>query len=99
MTWHSPKDAIPWVGLYVAVASLICTLAMAADVFHGLRQRKLWFPCRFFTINAASITLIAITMKLQVDLTTDIPYDQFGKYLGIGFLFTMLANCLPSLGG
>ncbi|XP_024983509.1 uncharacterized protein LOC112519548 [Cynara cardunculus var. scolymus] len=101
MAWHSPKDAMPWVGLYVAVASLICTLAMAADAFRGFRQRKLWFPCKFFNIDAASITLIAIAMKLPVDLTTDMPDDNypFVKYLSIGFLFTMLANFLPSLGG
>ncbi|KAL6513851.1 hypothetical protein OROHE_019307 [Orobanche hederae] len=73
---QSPKDAMPWVGLYVAVASLICTLAMAADVVQGFRQRKLWFPCRFFTINAASLTLIAIAMKLPVDLTTDMMPDR-----------------------
>ncbi|KAI3696656.1 hypothetical protein L6452_29108 [Arctium lappa] len=101
MTWNSPKDAMPWVGLYVGASSLICTLAMAADVFQGFRQWKLWFPCRFFTINAASITLIAVSMKLPVDLTTDMTSynEQDAKNLGIVFLFTMLANFLPSLGG
>nr|GEV80648.1 hypothetical protein CTI12_AA145900 [Tanacetum cinerariifolium] len=37
------EDAMPWVGLYVAGASLACTLAMAADAFQGFRQWKLWF--------------------------------------------------------
>ncbi|KAL6562572.1 hypothetical protein OROGR_003579 [Orobanche gracilis] len=97
---QSPKDAMPWVGLYVAVASLVCTLAMAADVVQGFRQRKLWFPCRFFTINAASLTLIAIAMKLPVDLTTDMPDRYWNvRYYGLLLLFTMLANFLPSLGG
>ncbi|KAL6547163.1 hypothetical protein OROMI_022884 [Orobanche minor] len=97
---QSPKDAMPWVGLYVAVASLICTLAMAADLVQGFRQWKLWFPCRFFTINAASLTLIAIAMKLPVDLTTDMPDRDWNVRLyGLLFLFTMLANFLPSLGG
>ncbi|GJS90699.1 retrovirus-related pol polyprotein from transposon TNT 1-94 [Tanacetum coccineum] len=38
------EDAMPWVGLYVAVpgASLACTLAMAANTFQGLRKWKLW---------------------------------------------------------
>ncbi|KAJ9559322.1 hypothetical protein OSB04_013936 [Centaurea solstitialis] len=36
MTWHYPKDVMPWVGLYVAVASFICTIAMIADVFHDI---------------------------------------------------------------
>nr|GEW65304.1 hypothetical protein [Tanacetum cinerariifolium] len=35
------EDAMPWVGLYVAGASLACTLAMAADAFQGFRQWKL----------------------------------------------------------
>ncbi|GKD26312.1 hypothetical protein Tco_1232526, partial [Tanacetum coccineum] len=65
----TPKDAMPWVGLYVAGASLACTLAMAADAFQGFRQWKLWFPNKFFVLNTVSITLIAIAMKLPVDLT------------------------------
>ncbi|KAL4560018.1 hypothetical protein LXL04_032166 [Taraxacum kok-saghyz] len=95
MAQTDPEDAIPWVGLYVFLASLVCTLAMAADVFTGFRQRKLWFPCRFFTINAASITLIAIATKLPVDLSTDM---SASKSIGIIFLVTMIANFLPSLG-
>ncbi|KAL7616773.1 hypothetical protein Lser_V15G02584 [Lactuca serriola] len=100
MDWESPSDAMPWVGLYVSLASLMCTLAMAADLFQGFRQWKLWFPCRFFTINAVSITLIAIAMKLPVDLTTDVSQglDTTAKFLSIVFLVAMLANFLPSLG-
>ncbi|KAJ0613239.1 hypothetical protein HanHA300_Chr01g0035931 [Helianthus annuus] len=96
----SPKDAMPWVGLYICGASLVCTLAMAADAIQGIRQRNFWFPCRFFTVNAASVTLIAIAMKLPVDLTTEVPgdYVKTAKSCGIHFLFTMLANFLPSLG-
>ncbi|GJX73918.1 hypothetical protein Tco_0312513, partial [Tanacetum coccineum] len=96
-----PKDAMPWVGLYVAGASLACTLAMAADAFQGFRQWKLWFPNKFFVLNTVSITLIAIAMKLPVDLTTNMSInngDWNGKIVGIAFLFTMLANFLPSLG-
>ncbi|CAI9267837.1 unnamed protein product [Lactuca saligna] len=90
-----PEDAIPWVGLYVCLASLISTLAMAADAFQGFRKRKLWFPCRFFTINAASLTLIAIAMKLPVDLNTDMSPS---KAISIAFLVAMVGNFLPSLG-
>ncbi|GJV39856.1 hypothetical protein Tco_1418296 [Tanacetum coccineum] len=32
------EDAMPWVGLYVAGASLACTLAMAADAFQGFQK-------------------------------------------------------------
>ncbi|XP_023743145.1 uncharacterized protein LOC111891317 [Lactuca sativa] len=100
MTWTSPADAMPWVGLYICLASLVCTLAMVADVFRGFGQWKLWFPCRFFTINAASITLIAITTKLLVDLSTNVSdnHENIAKCVSIMFLITMLANFLPSLG-
>ncbi|CAH1442186.1 unnamed protein product [Lactuca virosa] len=100
MTWTSPSDAMPWVGLYICLASLVCTLAMVADVFRGFGQWKLWFPCRFFTINAASITLIAISTKLPVDLSTNVSddHENAAKVVSIIFLVTMLANFLPSLG-
>ncbi|PWA68627.1 hypothetical protein CTI12_AA304820 [Artemisia annua] len=103
-----PKDAMPWVGLYVAGASLTCTLAMAADAFQGFRHWKLWFPNKFFALNTVSITLIAIAMKLPVDLTTSTTKTRAGllrnegdweaKWVSIAFLVTMLANFLPSLG-
>ncbi|PWA85832.1 hypothetical protein CTI12_AA146110 [Artemisia annua] len=107
MHLDTPEDAMPWVGLYVCAASLVCTLAMAADTFQGFRQGKLWFPCRFFSLNAASITVIAIAMKLPVDLTTIKPNnndiesksgDVNVKVSSIYFLIIMLANFLPSLG-
>ncbi|KAD3337627.1 hypothetical protein E3N88_33147 [Mikania micrantha] len=71
MVWESPKDAMPWVGLYVSLASFICAFAMAADAVQAIWQWKLWFPNRFFTLNASTITLIAIAMKLPVDLTSN----------------------------
>ncbi|KAJ0745225.1 hypothetical protein HanPI659440_Chr10g0396441 [Helianthus annuus] len=33
-----------WIGLYIAFASLVCILPMVADLLHGLRSRRLWFP-------------------------------------------------------
>nr|XP_043612044.1 uncharacterized protein LOC122583734 [Erigeron canadensis] len=93
-----PGEAMPWVGTYIWVASLVCTLAMGADVFHGFRLGKLWFPCRFFTVNAVSITVIAITMKLPLDLNAITNSDILAKNGSICFLVTMVANFLPSLG-
>ncbi|XP_076919055.1 uncharacterized protein LOC143579712 [Bidens hawaiensis] len=109
MIFESPKDAMPWVGLYTAIASLICTFAMAADAIQAFRQWKLWFPNKFFTLNAATITLIAIAMKLPLDLTSETypPPERYAYYIdllsdtktsGMYFLVTMLANLLPSLG-
>ncbi|KAK9068390.1 hypothetical protein SSX86_012503 [Deinandra increscens subsp. villosa] len=106
MVWVSPKDAMPWVGLYVGVSSLTCILAMAADAVHAIWKWKLWFPNKFFTLNSSTITLIAIAMKIPVDLSTDYVFPTSGcdidiiqtKMAGINFLVTMLANLLPSLG-
>ncbi|KAK4437252.1 hypothetical protein Salat_0059100 [Sesamum alatum] len=61
---------MPWIGLYIAEASAVSTLAMAADVFNGFRSKKLWFPCKYFSLNAASLTLLAVAMKLHMDLNT-----------------------------
>ncbi|XP_059659029.1 uncharacterized protein LOC132305404 [Cornus florida] len=91
---------MPWIGVYVAVASLICSLAMAADVFHGFHHKKLWFPCKFFVLNAASLTLLSVAMKLPVDLSTDMPgkMDQLAKLSSTTFLPTAIGNFMPSLG-
>ncbi|XP_068635462.1 uncharacterized protein [Aristolochia californica] len=91
---------LPWIGLYVAVASLACALAMATDAFLGLRNRKLWFPCKYFSLNATSLVMITIATKLPVDLNTTMPRweDQITKLSGTIFLCTAMGNFLPSLG-
>nr|GEY48492.1 hypothetical protein CTI12_AA006920 [Tanacetum cinerariifolium] len=93
------SEPLPWIGIYIALASLICVIAMVADLFHGLRNRKLWFPCRFFTLNAASLSVIAVAMKLPMDLNNSMPghVDQVSKAGSMAFMCTMMANVLPSL--
>ncbi|KAD3641922.1 hypothetical protein E3N88_31146 [Mikania micrantha] len=88
-----------WIGIYIAIASLFCIFAMAADLWHGFRHKKFWFPCKYFTLNAASITVIAVTMKLPVDLTSGSAdfVDQGAKLGSLGFMCTMMANLMPSL--
>ncbi|CAI9289905.1 unnamed protein product [Lactuca saligna] len=90
---------MPWIGIYVALASLFCILAIVADLFHGLKNRKLWFPCKYFTLNAASLTVIAVAMKLPMDLSNLMPgvVDQAARFGSTCFMCTMLANLLPSL--
>ncbi|PWA88444.1 hypothetical protein CTI12_AA090850 [Artemisia annua] len=90
---------MPWIGIYIAVASLFCILAMVADLIHGLRNRRLWFPCKIFTLNAASLTVIAVAMKLPVDLSNPMlgVADQVAKIGSMAFMCTMMANLLPSL--
>ncbi|GKD57436.1 hypothetical protein Tco_1290823 [Tanacetum coccineum] len=88
-----------WIGIYIAIASLVCTVAMAADLLHGLRNKKFWFPCKFFTLNAASITVITVAMKLPVDLTSEMPVeaDQVAKLGSLAFMCTIMVNLMPSL--
>ncbi|GJS03677.1 hypothetical protein Tco_0320185 [Tanacetum coccineum] len=74
------------------------SLTVNVDAFQGFRRWKLWFPNKFFVLNTVSITLIAIAMKLPVDLTTNNAGDRNGKIVSIAFLVTMLYNFLPSLG-
>ncbi|KAK4384415.1 hypothetical protein Sango_3063200 [Sesamum angolense] len=91
---------MPWIGMYVAGASLVCTLAMAADAFHGFWSKKYWFPSKYFALNATSLTLLAVAMKLPVDLTTRMyaVTDRLAKVSSLVFLSTAMANFLTSLG-
>ncbi|KAM0002778.1 hypothetical protein Hdeb2414_s0027g00695051 [Helianthus debilis subsp. tardiflorus] len=88
-----------WIGMYIALASLVCILAMVADLLHGFRSRKLWFPCKYFRINAAFLTVISVAMKLPVDLTGSMPgfVDKAAKLGSMAFMCTMMANLLPCL--
>ncbi|KAL7138968.1 hypothetical protein ABFS83_09G018800 [Erythranthe nasuta] len=89
-----------FIGLYVAGASLLCTLAMAADTSHGFWRKRHWFPSRYFALNATSLTLLAVAMKLPMDLTTRMyaVTDRLAKVSSLAFMSTATANFLPSLG-
>ncbi|KAI3803560.1 hypothetical protein L1987_31716 [Smallanthus sonchifolius] len=93
------SEPMVWIGIYIAIASLVCIIAMAADLLRGFRNKKLWFPCKYFTLNAASITVITVAMKLPVDLSSEmLSYmDQAAKLGGLAFMCTMMANFMPSL--
>ncbi|XP_022862529.1 uncharacterized protein LOC111382720 [Olea europaea var. sylvestris] len=94
------KAPMPWIGLYAAVASLIWTVALTADTVHSIRHRKLWFPCRYSALNAASLTVLAIAVKLSMDLTTPMPgmFDQAAKSISTAFLCASTTHFMPSLG-
>ncbi|CAI9273891.1 unnamed protein product [Lactuca saligna] len=88
-----------WIGMYIALASLFCIIVMVADLLHGLRNRKFWFPCKYFTLNAASLTVIGVAIKLPNGLTDLTPshVDRIAKLGGLSFMCTIMANLLPSL--
>ncbi|XP_047942866.1 uncharacterized protein LOC125189655 [Salvia hispanica] len=89
-----------WIGNYVAAASLMCAAAMAADTLQGLLKKQHWFPSKYFPLNATSLTLLAVAMKLPVDLTTRMytVTDRLAKISSTAFLSAAVANFLPSLG-
>ncbi|PSR91578.1 G-type lectin S-receptor-like serine/threonine-protein kinase [Actinidia chinensis var. chinensis] len=94
------SQPIPWIGLYIAAASAACAIAMAADAFIGFRHRKLWFPCKYFSLNATTLTLIAVAAKLSVDLNASMPrrQDQLAKLSSATLICTVMGNFLPSIG-
>lgn len=88
------------IGIYVAAASLLCILAMAADAFQAFRLKRLWFPCKFFALNAASLTVLAVAMKLPVDISEPMPghTDQLSKLASTAFMCVVIGNFMPSIG-
>ncbi|KAK4381472.1 hypothetical protein Sango_2964000 [Sesamum angolense] len=93
-------EVMPWIGLYIAAASAICTLAIAADVFNGFRSTKLWFPCKYFSLNATYLTILGVAMKLPMDLNTLLLYNSDGlaRLSSVVFMSTVMANFMLSLG-
>ncbi|KAH6815740.1 hypothetical protein C2S51_020560 [Perilla frutescens var. frutescens] len=92
------EAAMPWVGLYIAAASAVCTLAMAADAVNGFRRKKLWFPCTYFSLNPTSLTLLGVAMKLTTDLTTVMKNIRIAKFTTLIFMSTTMGNFMSSLG-
>lgn len=94
------SEPMPWIGIYVAAASLVCSMAMGADAFLGFRYGKFWFPCKFFSLNATSLTLIGVAVKLSVDLNTPMPRheDQLAKLSSAVLICTVMGNSMPSIG-
>ncbi|XP_047942872.1 uncharacterized protein LOC125189661 [Salvia hispanica] len=90
--------AMPWIGAYIAAASAVCTVAMAADAFNGFRLKKLWFPCTYFSLNPTFLTLLGVAMKLALDLTAVMKNVKIAKLTSLIFLSTSMANFTSSLG-
>ncbi|KAL3743253.1 hypothetical protein ACJRO7_018542 [Eucalyptus globulus] len=91
---------MPWIGIYIAAASLACAIAMAADAAAGFRYRQLWFPSRYFALNAMSLSVIAVAVKLSIDLNTPMARrkEQLAKLSSSVLICTVMGNSMPSLG-
>ncbi|KAK9137810.1 hypothetical protein Sjap_008404 [Stephania japonica] len=94
------SSPVPIIGLYIAAATLVCFLSMLFDIISGFRNRKRWLPCRFFSLNSVTLTLLAIAAKIPVDLTTEMPsaLDQLSKLTGTTLVCISMGFLMPSLG-
>ncbi|KAL1568215.1 hypothetical protein AAHA92_03611 [Salvia divinorum] len=101
-SWMQEKleAPMPLIGMYVALASLACSLAIAADLIHAFRSKKLWFPSNYFSLNATTLALLSVALKLPLDLTTSISAatDRLAKISSLALTSTAIANFVPSLG-
>lgn len=91
---------LPWIGVYMVLGSLLLSLLMGIDAYHGFHRWKRWFPCKYFTLNAVSLTLLSIATKLPVDLNTFMPSheDQLSKLSSAVLICTVMCNFITSLG-
>ncbi|KAK9138570.1 hypothetical protein Sjap_009164 [Stephania japonica] len=91
---------VPYVGLYIAGATLVCLLLMLSDMIFSFRRRSLYLPCKLFAINSVTLTLLATASKLPVDLTTYMPsaIDQLSKLSSTAMVCVSICFLAPSFG-
>ncbi|KAJ0864905.1 hypothetical protein HanRHA438_Chr12g0534871 [Helianthus annuus] len=84
------------IGYYIIFASLCCIIATGFDLVHGFRSKKLWFPVKYFPLNAVTLAGITVAMKLPVDLSGSMPgaVDQVAKIGSIAFINELLTNVI-----
>ncbi|KAJ0560292.1 hypothetical protein HanHA300_Chr06g0209811 [Helianthus annuus] len=72
---------------------------MALNLLYGFRNKKFWFPYKYFSLNAASVTVIPVAVKPTVDLSSSMPgnVDQVAKIGILAFMCTIMSNLMPSL--
>ncbi|KAK9138664.1 hypothetical protein Sjap_009258 [Stephania japonica] len=94
------SSPVPLIGLYITGATLVCLLFILVDAFAGFRNRKRWLPCRFFSLNSITLTLLSIAVKLPLDLTSPMPrvQDQLSKLTGTTLMCICMGIFFPSLG-
>ncbi|KAK9134645.1 hypothetical protein Syun_013975 [Stephania yunnanensis] len=91
---------MPVIGLYIAAATSVCFILILLDIIAGLRSKKQWLPCRFFSLNSVTLSLLSIVAKLPVDLTTAMPSpeDQLSKLTSTTLICICMGFLMPSLG-
>ncbi|KAH6824678.1 hypothetical protein C2S53_001907 [Perilla frutescens var. hirtella] len=91
---------MPWIGMYIAAASAVCSVAMAVDAFNAFRSKIFWFPCKYFSLNAFSLTVLAVAMKLPIDLTSKAfgSTDLHARISSLTLMSTAMSNFMTWLG-
>ncbi|KAK9122575.1 hypothetical protein Sjap_012177 [Stephania japonica] len=74
-------------------------MLMLCDVYFAIRRKARYIPCRLFSFNSFTLTLLAIAAKLPVDLTTNMPSarDQLSKLTGTAMICICIGFMAPSL--
>ncbi|KAG8381807.1 hypothetical protein BUALT_Bualt05G0011100 [Buddleja alternifolia] len=90
---------MPWIGFYIVAASFICSMAMGFDLMVSLVSKRYWFPCITCSLNATYLTLLAVSSKLAVDLSSSMlgVDDKLAKVSSLVFMSTAMCNSMPSL--
>ncbi|XP_047945219.1 uncharacterized protein LOC125191836 [Salvia hispanica] len=93
-------STMPLIGQYIAVATFTCVMAIFHDFLNSCMDKRYWQKCKLFSLNAFSLTVLAVAMKLPVDLTfTDITdYDQFARVCSLAFMSICINYFMISLG-
>ncbi|XP_019173198.1 PREDICTED: uncharacterized protein LOC109168601 [Ipomoea nil] len=95
---------MPFIGLYVAAASTLCSIAMLLNsnvaFYNSLSDLNLHLSGNFFALNATWLTLLAVATKLTADLTTPMLSfeDNLTKISGTVFFVLAMGNAFTSLG-
>ncbi|KAF6176115.1 hypothetical protein GIB67_000209 [Kingdonia uniflora] len=102
---NAPSDDVnyakplPIIGVYVAIATMVCFLLILSDVFLAFRRKKPWVPCRFFSLNSFTLTILGLATKLPVDLTTPMHGvdGQLSKLCATVLICISMGFFMPSL--
>nr|GMD53092.1 uncharacterized protein LOC109189563 [Ipomoea batatas]GME06692.1 uncharacterized protein LOC109189563 [Ipomoea batatas] len=93
---------MPFIGLYVAAASLLCSFAMFCNSYVTFFNLFAMFnlPIKIFGLNATWLTLLAVATKLTGDLTSPMwSYDDnLSKISSTLFLTLAMAQFFTLLG-
>ncbi|XP_011072150.1 uncharacterized protein LOC105157439 [Sesamum indicum] len=73
---------------------------MIVDAFNGFRSKKFWLPSKYFSLNAFSLTVLTVSMKLPVDFTSSTQgnNDKLARVSSLVFMSTAMGNFVTSLG-